>query len=255
MSIRLLLLGLNLFVIFTVGIELSVLRHRTTTPTPIPIDPNVMMVVFPNLDCFDIESPFDGPTWNTITIGASTIDDLRNYVTELNPTYSEHSVDSLRYVSFSVTNQIAESNSIPTVIAACLDSGSKIVTALGVLNPFAESYLQDLVTHFGIPEFVWWDEILSSRVVVWVTKGIAASVSVDESEQFIPYGNVTRLVYFPYQTLEDYEEQWPYTHRASPRPNLVTRTPELPYVDNPFDFDAMIATITALPSQTATPEA
>jgi signal transduction histidine kinase len=41
-----------------------------------------------------------------------------------------------------------------------------------------------------------WDEILSARVVVWLTEGVAASVSVDESEQFVPFGTITRMVYF-----------------------------------------------------------
>jgi hypothetical protein len=115
---------------------------------------------------------------------------------------------------------------------------------------FYNIHIRDLVAKYGAPDLVLWDAILSARVLVWLTEGVAASVRVDESEQFFPYGTVMVMVYFPYQSLEGYEARWPYTHQASSAAYYVTLTPSVPHETNPFDFDAMIAAITAEPSPT-----
>lgn len=222
------------------------------TPTVIPIDIS-MVIVFPGLDCHDIEAPFAGPTWGDIAIGSATLSDLRNYLSDLNPDYRENSAPGLQMTSFAVDSAIAEVRGIPAVIGACVNPDDERIIAIDVITPLPQIHIQDLVADFGIPDLVLWDEIFSGRIVIWLTEGIAASVSVDESEQFVPYGTITLMVYFPYQSIEGYEERWPYTHRAISKAELVTLTPDLPHNINPFDFDAMVATLTAEPDRTPTP--
>jgi hypothetical protein len=209
-----------------------------------------MVITFPRLDCHDIEAPYEGPTWNGITIGSSAISDLRRYVSELSPNYSENSVASLQITEFTVRFAVAESEGIPGLIYACVNPDDERIIAIYFTTRFEQIHLQDLVAKYGVPDLVLWDELLDSRVVGWLTEGIAASVSVDESEQFVPFGTITRMVYFPFQSLEGYEARWPYTHQASSAAYYVTLTPSVPYETNPFDFDSMIATITAEPSRT-----
>jgi hypothetical protein len=215
-------------------------------------DEFVRKAIFPRLDCHDIEAPYEGPTWNAITIGSSTISDLRDAISELSHYYSDFSDSSLGITEFLVGRATAEAEGVPALISACINPQDGRLIGIYVPTPtyYDQIHIRDLVAKYGVPEFVLWDELLDSRVVVWLTEGVAASVSVDESEQFVPYGTVTRMVYFPYQSLEGYEARWPYTHQASSRDYLVTLTPSVPHETNPFDFDSMIATITAEPSRT-----
>ena len=196
-----------------------------------------------------------GPVWNGIRIGSASVDDLRDYIDELSSSYTEHYNSSLQTISFNVLRRIADSEEIPTLIEACINPDSHVVTAIYVTTTTLseEISLRKLVVEYDSPELVMWSTTSNSRIAGWLEEGVAASVSVDESEQFVPYGAVTLMVYFPYQLLEGYEERWPYTHRASSKADLVTLTPDVPYEINPFDFDAIIATITAQPTRTATP--
>jgi hypothetical protein len=225
----------------------------TATPTLIP--PTNTRSLFPNLDCQDIEAPYEGPTWNGITIGSSTIGDLRDVIRELSPNYREYIDPSLGVSQFLLRGAVAKAEGVPAQIYACVRPEDEIITGMYVPTPFEfyNIHIRDLVAKYGAPDLVLWDAILSARVLVWLTEGVAASVSVDESEQFVPYGSVIVMLYFPYQSLEGYEERWPYTHQASSRDYLVTLTPSLPHETNPFDFDSMIATLTAEPSPTPTP--
>ncbi|QPC82470.1 hypothetical protein G4Y79_22745 [Phototrophicus methaneseepsis] len=242
--------------VLTLLVTWSFVNAQESTPTQIPFDP-IEKIPFPNLDCDDIASPFSGPSWDDILIGSSTIDDLRDYISELNSGYDENTFTSLQQITFSVPQRISEDKNIPTVISACVQPDSQQVIALVILIPpqLEQLSVSDLVIEYGVPDFVVWDEILSSRVLVWLAQGIAASISVDESEQFVLYGAVNRMVYFPYQALQGYEDRWPYTHRVASKADLVTLTPEVPNEVNPFDFDSMLATMTAEPTFTSTPVA
>jgi hypothetical protein len=239
-----------IFIYFTSGM----ITHKKEAHIQTSVS-NELEMTFPGLECDDIEAPFDGPTWNGVTVGSSTLSDLRKAVKRLSPNYTEHSDAQLGITQFIMRFPDAEAEEVPALIYGCINPDDEKVYALYVPVRHEEITLNELVAKFNTPDFVLWDVPLSSRVVVWLTEGVAASVNVDASEQFLPYGTVTLMVYFPYQALEEYMERWPYTHRAASLEDLVTRTPSLPYVDNPFDFDAIIATITALPSQTpmATP--
>lgn len=239
-------IGSILLIAMISGLTVVTGQEATPDPTQIP---------FPSLDCDDIQSPFSGPDWHDITIGSSTIDDLLDTVNELSADYTVNAYPTLQQTTFSLLRNIAEEENIPMVIGACTEPERQLVIALVIFPPPQPEplLLTDLVAAHGSPDFVVWGETSRARVAVWLTSGLAASVSVDESEQTLPYGAVTRMVYFPYQELDGYEERWPYTHRAEPRPDFVTSTPYLPYETDPFDFDAMIATITAQPSRTPTP--
>lgn len=231
----------------------------TLVPTLTPFDTNPfdmnMDIPFPLLDCPEIESPFAGPAWGEITIGHNTMEDLRDYVTELSPYYSDYYDPYLQSIEFlAVSIKFAKSEQIPYKLGACIHPEDGIITAIFVplFNLDVQTHMSALVAEYGAPDLVLWGVALDERVLLWLTEGIAASVSVDESEQFNPYGTVELIVYFPYQELEGYEDRWPYTHRASSASQLVTLTPYVPHEINPFDFDAIIATLTAEPSRTPT---
>ena len=59
------------------------------------------------------------------------------------------------------------------------------------------------------------------------------------------------MIHFPAQSSEGFEGRWPFTVTRMEPFNPVD--PSIPNEQNPFDFDAIIATITAEPSRTATP--
>jgi hypothetical protein len=158
----------------------------------------------------------------------------------------------LAITTFTLSRAVIAEEGIPAIISACINPEDEKVTAITILDGFNWINVQDLVAELGVPELVLWGNGTESRVVVWLTKGVAASVSVDGSERFNPYGAITLITYFPYQSLEGYEERWPYTHRASSKADLVTLTPFLPYTMNPFDFEAMLATDTPPPTLTPT---
>jgi hypothetical protein len=67
---------------------------------------------------------------------------------------------------------------------------------------------------------------------------------------------VGRKFYFPFQAANGYENRWPYNQTlpeedfiAEVAPFLAT---DVPSVRNPFDYDSIIATLTAVPKFTPT---
>lgn len=155
-----------------------------------------------------------------------------------------------RGVTFSLpTQREAFEKSIPVHVSACLQDN--IVTALSSIDSALQSpsfFLDDWVAELGVPDAVTWDSVSTSRVVFWFEEGIAVSVLVVE-----PYGASLFPVYFPYQPVDGYETRWPYNRtRRSPMQHHEAGTPP-PSEQNPFNFNTMIATITAEPSRTPTP--
>jgi hypothetical protein len=102
----------------------------------------------------------------------------------------------------------------------------------------------------GEPDIVTWSSVENNRTAFWFEKGIAANVFVHRGDA-ASFGRIGSVIYFPPQSAEGYEGRWPFNlTRTQP---FVPSDPSIPSEQNPFDFEAMIATITAEPSRTPTP--
>jgi hypothetical protein len=118
--------------------------------------------------------------------------------------------------------------------------------------------LSDLIVEFGEPDTITWTGNPATRVVFWFEQGFAGVVNILPNEiGYEPtFGRVITQIYFPYQEAEGYENRWPYNQT---RPfNQFLAWPSQGYdeygPENPFDFESMIATITAEPTRTVTPQ-
>lgn len=243
------------FSLLTLLVILNLRVENQPTPTYIPVEP-IPVIPFPSLDCNDIEAPYQGSTWNGNTIGVTTIDEFTASIYELSQSYRNRFVPSLLSVLFTMpTISTAEKEGVPSLIQVCVEPNTAVITAIYIVMYQWEYPLniRDLVAEYGRPDVVVWGSGLDNRMLIWLTQGVAASVSVDETEQFEVYGYVELMLYFPYQSIEDYETRWPYTHRMIDLAEHVTMTPSVPHTVNPFDFDSMLATITLEPTRTPTP--
>lgn len=232
---------------------------QTTAPTSMPLFE--FKLPFPtHLHCPDISSPYLGPRWKNFQIGVSTITELDTYLNNLNPNYNRSRIDSVNFVSYTLSLSIrkAEDLGIPSLVNVCFDPQSRIITAISPGNLVDSPFLSDLLIRYGEPDAVTWDLSTETRLVFWFEDGVAATIRVDLTERFAPYGTVLSMTYFPFQPIEGYENRWPYNRTVSGEQledlqRRATLTPSVPNEENPFDFEAMIATITAEPSRTPSP--
>jgi hypothetical protein len=245
-------------VVLSVGILVAlslVFGVNAQTPEPLPTVSRIAPPwdVFPtNLYCYDIDRPAKGPSWGEITIGTSDVETLKDYVATIGD------YDSISqwgdYISFYGTGSLRDESGPPPLIEACLDVDTQIVTALQVSNNRPLS-IQDLVALYGTPDIVTWGSGNISRTVIWFEEGIAALVYILEASEILDYGEIGLIVYFPYQTDQAFEERWPFNRTNSENPIGGDRVYDPPPSEeqNPFNFEVMIATITAQPSRTPTP--
>jgi hypothetical protein len=217
------------------------------TPFPTPIeDP----FPFPNgLFCPDAEGGL-GPTWNGITIGESTFDELQTLMMGLSDNYilTDRGARGFRLsLPLSAIDE-AQEKGIPEGVIGCVQDGVIIVLSeVEVATRLPTFFLDDWIAELGTPNAVTWGNSSASRTVFWFGEGLAVSVLVVE-----PFGASIFHVYFPYQSVEDYETRWPFNRtRRSPLQYHEGGTPP-PSEQNPFDFDSIVATITAEPSRTPT---
>lgn len=231
-------------------------QDSAPTVEPLPTRPRnaPFWSVFPaNLYCYDIVDLSEGPTWGGVTIGISNVEDLKEYMSTIG------NYDSINqwadYISFARTGDLRDEAGIPSVVASCVDMTTQTVTALSVSTINPALYLEDLVAQYGTPDAVTWGFGSTFRTVFWFAEGIAASVNIFEQNEMLDYGQIDFIVYFPYQSKEDFEERWPYNRTNSENPTGGDRVYDPPpsEAQNPFNFDAMIAMITAEPSRTPTP--
>jgi len=257
-----LLLGMGLiFISLITGMISSYGNSVVATVSPIPTSTYIVayprdLVVFPgDLVCDEMElaEPQDGPNWLGIKIGNSTLADLTELVDVLSDTYIWSERDN-----FDDRFLIEDNNALYSIIRYC--TVDDVIQALKVSYNHSrldqKSYLIELVEKFGIPDAVTWTSDPSGRIVIWFEDGIAATVLVlPDEEGYLPsFGMVTSLTFFPYQDVDGYEDRWPFNQTRPYNPYLVW-----PYNDHdefgpesPFDFHAMIATMTAQPSRTPT---
>jgi len=229
---------------------------QETTPTPYPL-PTLSQdrpewLVFPgDLYCEYIDGVSEGQSWGDVTIGISNVEDLKNYANTIANYDSIYQYADFIYLAR--TGALRDESDIPPVIKACIDFDTQTVTALEIsVNTM---YIEDLVADYGIPDIVTWGNSNIDRTVFWFNEGIAASVWILEDYEILGFGEIGSIVYFSYQTAEGFEERWPFNRTNSENPTGGDRVydPSPSEVQNPFDFNAMIATITAEPSRTPTP--
>lgn len=222
---------------------------QEATPTPITLPEGYLVEAprtFPSstLFCEDAINLIEGATWNGITIGLSDRLELLNILGEIG-SYSIRESDN----NIVATVESEELFRLEPNISACIHED--IVTVLGL------SYRRGLknalrwdtfLSQYGEPDAVtWYQGVNGIRVLFWFEQGIALEVSIlgDSSN-----GLVLSTIYFSPIEGDDYTNQYPYNRTWFPD------TPELEDIygeQNPFDFDAIIATITAEPSRTPTP--
>jgi hypothetical protein len=253
--------------VFTVWISLlfGVLWNTQSIPTtqefaPTPVSNDDLRVFPDDLVCNKREATLSdiGPTWSEITIGQSTLGDVERLLSTLNEEYAfiENDDFNFRFVIL----DIGQAVDIPFAVRLCLEENKVEVLSLTYDASLSRPrpYISDLVAQLGEPDAITWTNNPASRVVFWFEKGIAAVVTVlpDVPGYHPIFGRVDTEIYFPYQEVEGYENRWPYNQT---RPfNQFLAWPSQGYdeygPENPFDFESMIATITAEPTRTATPQ-
>ncbi len=226
------------------GHEFQMVTTSPTSYTAIPTD-EFSDKNFPvDLYCSRISKPYIGPEWYGLVVGQSTLDDLISKLSKLDGKLSSFYENGLWRASFPEA-VLADT---PAYVDACI-SGN-IVVAISVA-PRQSIRLDDLVIRYGVPDAVTWTPSPVTRIVFWFGKGIGAEISalLDHPE----FGIVDGIIYYPYQSPVDYQQRWPYkyTRDSYPRPDVIYSTGDTEK-QNPFDFRAMLATITAQPSSAPT---
>lgn len=251
-----LLLVIAVALTVTLGQRNLFAQSETTTPTgwiP-PGDGGWWM----GLACPHFDVPEQGPTWQTLTVGVSTVSHLESQL----ETMSHYNVSRRDFSETHYRVYYAQKYGVsdweeqyaPNVVFAC--SMNDVITAMSVgwIPEYPTSpHLIDLVALYGVPDATTWTPRPTTRIVFWFDEGIAAEVFSGVPDRATPpFGNVITLVYFPYQNPLNYEDRWPY-NATWPTVNDAWTGDYIPTEQNPFNFNAMLVTITAQPSRTPTP--
>lgn len=247
------IVNLYLILLIVFGFSMFVTsQENTPTVTPLPT-PSMDTRPFPNgMYCNEIAKAL-GSSWRGITVGESFLSDFEQQLFSLSEEYSvtERPNPTNLGILYSVPTEIAVERQIPRAVTICVTDD--IITSLRVSNtgfPEPSVFIDDWIINLGTPDVVTWGASSLSRVVFWFEEGIALDVFVGEPE----YGAVFSTVYLPYQDVEGYENRFPYNRTTlKPFAEDVVRQPPIPTQQNPFDFDTILATITAEPSRTPTP--
>lgn len=182
-----------------------------------------------------------GPSWHSITIGVSQLNELAREMGDS----QKNSIRVLHEWPGGVTSLNYRGKLV------CVQDG--IIVAMTISEPFFRN-LSDYVAVYGIPDAVTWTPRFNSRIVFWFKQGIAVEAwtgTLNKNDLY--WGNISYVIYFPYQEVEGYKTRWPYNATWPEAPNLLGIGDPVPTEQNPFNFEAMIATITAEPSRTPTP--
>lgn len=207
------------------------------TPTPLPT--SVGDDIFPQgLICSDIVMN-EGPTWRGITIGKTTLTDLEELL-EAGETVIPYRGDMWRF-------EMLDFYHLPYQITACIQNETIVAMKIGGL--FTPLWIDDFIAMYGVPDAVTYTRGSSERIALWFERGVAATVFIHENTN--AYGLVGSFIYFPYQPVEGYETRWPYNRTL--QEGVPSMDQDVSNEQNPFDFNAMVATITAQPLRTPTP--
>jgi hypothetical protein len=215
---------------------------RVTPPSP-----------WPDLICPEVSHIRSGETWLGITIGENTISDLEITLSgfgDYERIYPENdsATNSIQYL-WNESDALGESRQAPFRIDVCVQED--VIFVMDVRWFFQPPiYVDDLVATYGIPDEVIWWLLENTRAVFWFNYGVMAEVFVQRGDD-ASFGRVTRVIYFIPQSSRGYETRWPFS--TTYNQPFYPVDPSIPSEQNPFNFDSMIATITAEPSRTPTP--
>lgn len=214
--------------------------EETVTPMPTSFpDPIGIHQLFA---CPDRIVKGDGPTWLGIEVGVSELEDLQGAWTDVyNP---EKGVKIISETAASQYIRYGEG-------AVCVQDNVVVTLRSGDKLP----YLIDYIAAHGEPDAITWTPTYNYRIAFWFEEGFAVEIltsTTDRTSSSWGSTSTGRIFYFPYQAVEGFEQRWPYNATQREMPSLLGIGDIVPTEQNPFDFDAMIATITAQPSRTPT---
>ncbi len=170
----------------------------------------------------------DGPSWREIKIGHTTLQEFEKLYGETKPFFDMQRLSGEGYD-----------------IYLCVQNN--IITSIKVGSELP--YLNDYVAVYGKPDTVTYNQP-ETRVAFWFKKGIAIDIYINKSVDYL-YGIVNYAIYFPYQEVDGYKVRWPYSQTVHEW--ISARDVNVSHEQNPFDFEAIGATITAESSRTPTP--
>ena len=208
----------------------------------------------------------NGPSVGPITIGETTLGDLAKI-------YAEHFLVSAETIDGFDATLIAlhdiDDDALFQRFEACVEDGviiavNGVFPSLTTLDNLSDEVdhpvsfqlvgIQSFVARYSVPDVVTYSPNPTHRVAFWFTQGIAAEfyVRFDPLDSEFPpaFGSLSKVIYFPFQNEEGYEGRWPFNQTYPEW--IFVNDDELPSERNPFDFDFMIAALTAEPTQTST---
>lgn len=242
---------------------------------------------FPNdLFCADIignnEIGKIGTTVGPITLGETTLDDLIAMYADSFPISIEEGFGEFEVIIMA-PSATAFNSVIYFAYRACVEDGRIIVvegSIQNILNPedlieldtyyhsddytyvpptdFVPFGIKQMVERYGIPDVVTYSEDPTLRVAFWFEQGIAGAFYVEYDNPISEYppafGVLNKIVYFPIQEVEGYENRYPF-NRTYPEEDYmiefaswVSNSLNVPTNQNPFNFDAMLESLTPTPS-------
>jgi hypothetical protein len=215
--------------------------------------------VFPDrLACSGSYTYGRGPSFNGVTVGVSSAIELETLVELWSDHYSIGRLET-NGTEYQYRYTLSDASDNPDRLAppwldVCLHNN--IVTALRF--PIADLDIEDLVQQYGLPDAITWTiRYPTERVAFWFEHGIAAELETHPGV----FGRVLFITYFPFQSLEGYEQRWPYS-RTMVGQSLDESLRQLYSSDefdeiygqeNPFNLSLIASTATVQPSRTPTP--
>ncbi len=230
----------------------STLTQVSTPRAPSPIPPFSEPQHYPEYLICEAVPDNPGPSWHSITIGSSSLDDLQSHLMGLGKyriVYKNGSELTIQRYDISWEQYRANASTSPYTLQVCVTDDNTI-SVLGLPYLFESRLtLYDLLAVYGMPDAVTWMARPLSRHVYWLREGVSATIYMGPEDDF---RFVTEAIYyFPYLNIEEgeFEATWPIKfvrQTVGPIPSPYEQE------QNPFDFDTMIATITIEPSPTPT---
>jgi hypothetical protein len=186
-----------------------------------------------------------GPSWRGITIGETTLTEIKSMLEE-----GQSMVEFEGMLQF----QLRDTSGFKLLINIRLCAENGVVKVIDIWRAgMAEAlYLEDMIAELGEPDTVTYSTNPYNRLAFWFEAGTAAEIFV--SQNAVGY-EITEIYYFSYQSREGYENRWPYNAVLDPESGYFATTlaEGTLHEQNPFDFDEIIAPMTAQPSRTRTP--